>query len=205
MKVSYPIMLNLEGKKAVIVGGGKVAERKIFGLLNTGAEISVISPEVTEEIQRLVTEGKVSWHCRAFSAEDLAETPLVFAATNDMEINQLVKAAAGPHQLITIADDPEGSDFHVPAMVRRGRLNIAVSTGGASPILASRIRSGLEEQFDESYESYLEFLFTVRQRILEEVKDPFVKRKLLTAIVSREFLNSNHREEDFQKLYNELV
>ncbi|MBI0580304.1 NAD(P)-binding protein [Neobacillus cucumis] len=205
MKVSYPIMMNLEGKKAVIVGGGKVAERKIIGLLNTGAEISVISPEATKEIQRLVAEGKVSWHCRVFSAEDLAETSLVFATTNDMEINQMVKAAAGPHQLITIADDPDSSDFHVPAMVRRGRLNIAVSTGGASPTLASRIRLGLEEQFDESYEGYLEFLFTVRQRILEEVKDPSVKRKLLTAIVSQEFLKSNTREEDFQKLYNELV
>ncbi|MDR7001988.1 NAD(P)-binding protein [Neobacillus niacini] len=205
MKVNYPIMLKLEGKKVVVVGGGKVAERKILGLLDTGAEITVISPKVTEKVERLAADDLVLWHCKAFSEEDLSGASLVFAATDDVKINHMVKTAAGPHQFVTIADDPEASDFHVPAMVTRGRLNIAVSTGGASPTLASRIRSELETQFDEGYESYLEFLYIIRQRILAEVKDPALKRKLLSAIVSHDFLNSDNREEEFQKLYNELV
>ncbi|OIK16448.1 siroheme synthase [Bacillus sp. MUM 116] len=205
MKTNYPVMLKLEGKKVVVVGGGKVAERKVLGLLDTGAEITVISPEVTKAVQKLADDGVLLWKCRGFSADDLSGAALVFAATNDTEINQRVITAAGPHQLVTIADDPEASDFHVPATVQRGRLNIAVSTGGASPILASRIRSELEKQFDESYEEYLEFLYTVRQRILHEVTDPFLKRKLLTAIVSQEFLKSDNREEDFRKIYNETV
>ena len=125
---------------------------------------------------------------------------MIFAATNDNELNQAIKRSAGDHQLVTIADDPEGSDFHVPSQIHRGRLTISVSTGGASPTLARKIREQLDHQFDERYEEYLEFLFLARQRILKEVKDPSRKRKLLTEIVNDEFLNSQDREADFLRL-----
>jgi precorrin-2 dehydrogenase/sirohydrochlorin ferrochelatase len=205
MKANYPIMLRLDGKTVAVVGGGKVAERKVTGLLRTGAGVNVISPEVTDELKQLALEGKIDWRQKPFSEGDIKDAFMIFAATNDAELNRLVKNSAAEHQLVTIADDPDGSDFHVPAHVQRGRLCIAVSTGGASPTLARKIRQQLDVQFDDSYESYLEFLFETRKWILNEVDNAFVRIKLLKAIVSQEFLNSENREEDFQRLYEELM
>jgi precorrin-2 dehydrogenase / sirohydrochlorin ferrochelatase len=193
-------MLKLEGKKVVVVGGGKVAERKVSNLLGTGARIVVISPDATDELRRLATSGNLEWQKRSFSEGDVKGAFLIFAASNDYDLNQAIKKSANDQQLVTIADDPEGSDFHVPSHIQRGRLSISVSTGGASPTLASKIREQLESQFDERYEEYVEFLYLARQRILKEVKDVAVKRKLLTAIVSPEFLNSEDREADFSRL-----
>lgn len=200
MNSNYPIMVRLEGKKVVVVGGGKVAARKVSGLLDSGAHIIVISPDATGELRDLATGGIIEWHEKQFSKQDIEGAFLIFAATNDSELNQSIKAAASDHQLVTIADDPEGSDFHVPSHIQRGRLSIAVSTGGASPTLARKIREQLELQFDDRFEEYLEFLFSARQRILREVKDPARKRKVLTAIVSEEFINSQNREADFSRL-----
>lgn len=200
MEKNYPIMLQMAGKKVVVVGGGKVAERKVSGLLGTGALITVISPDATETIHRLALNGDIVWQERFFTKDDLLDAFMIFAATNHAEINQFVKNASGSNQLFSIADDPDGSDFHVPANFKRGRLSISVSTSGASPILARQICARLEEQFDEAYECYLEFLYTARQRILREVKDPALKRSLLTAIVGEDFLNSENREEKFRQL-----
>lgn len=200
MNSNYPIMLKLEGKKVVVVGGGKVAERKVTGLLGTGSQITVISPNTTEELKRLARCGRIEWLEKSFSKEDMDGAYLIFAATNNNELNQYIKMAASDQQLVTIADDPEGSDFHVPSHIQRGRLSIAVSTGGASPTLARKIREQLEHQFDEGFGEYLEFLFSARQQILKEVKDASRKRKILSAIASREFLNSQDREADFLRL-----
>lgn len=204
MSSFYPIMLRLDGKKVVVVGGGKVAERKVRGLLEAEADLTVISPEMTASLQTLADEGKIVWLPRSFSKEDIQEAFMIFAATNNRHLNQLVKDSAAPHQLVTVADDPDHSNFHVPSRLQRGRLSIAVSTGGASPTLARKIREQLEHQFDKSYEAYLEFLFLKRQWILMEVEDASLKRKLLSAIAEPNFLSSRDWEEEFQKLYNEL-
>ncbi|NRD77702.1 siroheme synthase [Bacillus sp. BRMEA1] len=205
MNPYYPIMLRLEGKKALVVGGGKVAERKVTGLLEAGAIITVISPDVTEGLRLLANEGKVIWQPKEFSPSDVKDALLIFAATSDKRANRLVKASAQPHQLVTMADGLDTSDFHVPSKLKRGQLIIAVSTGGASPTLARRIRAMLEEQFDPSYEDYLEFLFSKRLWILKNVEEASLKRKLLTAIASKVFLTSCKREEDFMKIYNDLI
>ncbi|EKN71547.1 siroheme synthase [Neobacillus bataviensis LMG 21833] len=205
MSSNYPIMLRLEGKKVVVIGGGKVAERKVSGLLVSGAKVVVISPEATEELQRLSKSGKMEWMQQSFCVDDLKGAFMVFAATNDKTVNQLIKDSTEPHQLVMMVDDPDGSDFHLPSVVQRGHLSIAVSTGGASPTLAKKIRAQLELGFDEKYEDYLEFLFEKRKWIISEVADPALKRKLLTAIVSDEFLHSHDRERDFQLLYKELI
>jgi precorrin-2 dehydrogenase / sirohydrochlorin ferrochelatase len=205
MESYYPIMLKLAGKKVVVVGGGRVAKRKISSLIATKANITVVAPKISMEIQQLVESGKIDWLAKSFSIEDIEGAFLVFAATNEKDLNRKIKDAAEVCTLVTIADDPAGSDFHVPAKVQRGRLTVAVSTGGASPTLARKIRSQLEQEFDERYEDYLNFLFAARQQILEEVEDPSLKSKLLNQIVSPEFLNSNNRLADFQALYTKLI
>jgi precorrin-2 dehydrogenase / sirohydrochlorin ferrochelatase len=197
-------MVRLQGKKVVVIGGGRVAERKVAGLLGTGSLITVISPQATDELKGQASGGLIKWLEKSFSKEDIEDAFLIFAATNDKGLNQSIKMAASDHQLVTIADDPDGSDFHVPSHIQRGRLSIAVSTGGASPTLARKIREQLEHQFDESYEEYLEFLYSARQRILKEVKDPSRKGKILTAIVSEEFLKNPNREADFSRLLQNI-
>lgn len=204
MNQLYPLMLKLDGKKIVIVGGGKVAERKAAGLLATGAKIIVISPEITENLSEHAVNGTIAWQQKFFSEEDIVDAFMIFAATNNQEINQSVKLAARDHQLVTIVDDPDGSDFHVPASLHRGDLTIAVSTGGASPTLASQIREQLGRQFGESYQEFIEFLSAKREWILREVTDPHVKKQLLAAIARPEFLDSEHREEDFHRLYEQM-
>ncbi|MBV7506238.1 NAD(P)-binding protein [Bacillus sp. sid0103] len=204
MNAGYPVMLRLEGKRVVVIGGGNVAERKVTGLLDTGAEIVVVSPEATEEIQRLSRDGRITWKQKSFTDSDIADAFLIFAATNNREINQSIRKSVNAHQLVTIADDPDGSTFHVPAHVQRGHLSIAISTGGASPTLARKIREQLEQQFDDSYEAYLNFLSSKRKWILKEVANASLKRKLLKSIVSPEFLTSDHRERDFMHLYESL-
>jgi precorrin-2 dehydrogenase / sirohydrochlorin ferrochelatase len=196
-------MLRLEGKKVVVIGGGRVAERKVAGLLGTGSLITVISPQATDKLKGLAGSGLIEWLERSFSKEDIEGAFLIFAATNDNVLNQSIKMAASEQQLVNIADDPEGSNFHVPSHIQRGRLSIAVSTGGASPTLARKIREQLEHQFDDQFEEYLEFLFSARQRILKEVKDPSRKGKILTAIVSEEFMKSPDREAALSRLLQE--
>lgn len=205
MESYYPIMLSLAGKKVVIVGGGKVAERKVLGLLGSMANILVVAPDVSPEINRLAKTGKVTWLVKRFSKEDLEGAFMIFAATNDKGLNQAIKNAAVFCPLVTIADDPKGSNFQVPAKVQRGRLTIAVSTGGASPILARKIRAQLEQAFDEKYQDYLEFLFAARQQIIQKVKDSKIKSELLNLITSQEFIHSENRQADFQDLLRKTI
>ncbi|WP_423408613.1 bifunctional precorrin-2 dehydrogenase/sirohydrochlorin ferrochelatase [Heyndrickxia sp. MSNUG] len=199
----YAINLELRGRKAVVVGGGKVAERKAAGLLEEGADVTVVSPTLTYGLLKLAEAGRLSWLKKTFSPEDLKEAFLIFAATDSREVNFAVKVSATPSQLVNIADDPALSDFQVPSMVKRGKLSIAVSTSGASPILAKKIRSQLEETFDERYEAYMEFLFSCRKAILAEVKDETKKKQLLAVITEGSFLSDKERKERFAKMLKE--
>ncbi|MDP4164826.1 MAG: NAD(P)-dependent oxidoreductase [Bacillota bacterium] len=201
---SYPVMLHLNGKKVVVVGGGKIAERKVIGLLESHAEVWVISPEVTGRLSDLALEGRIHWQQKTFSSDDTEGAFMVFAATNNKDVNLAVKAAVGEDRLVLIVDDPQQSTFHVPAVLQRSRLCIAVSTNGASPTLSKNIRDQLADEFDEGYESYLDFLFAARELILEEVQDPFLKNKLLKSLVSDHFLKSHNREKELAIMLDQI-
>lgn len=202
--MGYPIMLNVANQHVVVIGGGKVAERKIHGLLEAKAKITVVAPEVTAGIQQLAAAGALVWRQKTFSPDDLDEAWVVIAATNDRDVNKAVAKAAKPYQLINIADDPERSNFHVPAVVRRGRLTIAVSTGGASPTVAQQIRRRLEEMYDEEYERYVDFLYECRQWILQNVDDEQKRKKLFKTIAEESFRKKGDWKENLQYLLKEI-
>jgi precorrin-2 dehydrogenase / sirohydrochlorin ferrochelatase len=204
MKNYYPIMLDLTEKKVVVIGGGKVAERKVKGLREANAQITVIAPTVTPFLEQLSEQDAIQWIKKTFSPEDLQDGFLIIAATDKREVNQKVQKAAQPHQLVNVVDAPEQSDFHVPAVVRRGRLNIAVSTGGASPILTKKICSEISNMYDEDYEQYIDFLYECRQYILQNVSDYEQKQQLLRAITDESFRKSGNWEEQFSELLNRL-
>ncbi|HZG70629.1 MAG TPA: NAD(P)-binding protein [Chondromyces sp.] len=200
----YPIMLDLTGKHILVVGGGKVAERRIKGLLETKATITVISPKVTGLIKELSAEGRIQWKKKRFETADLSGAFYIISATNDKEVSETIKQAAPPHQLLNLADNPEESNVALPSVIRRGRLILTVSTSGASPKLAKQISRQLAQTFDESYEPYLDFLFKWRERIKKEIRDSQVKEKLLSRLLEEDLFNHPEREKIFSTLFHQL-
>jgi precorrin-2 dehydrogenase/sirohydrochlorin ferrochelatase len=201
----YPIQLNLKGKQAIIIGGGKVAQRKLAGLLDTGVQITVVSPEITDKIQEYCRSGKVIWKQKSFTGDDLEKMFLVIAATNDPETNKAVKRFVSTHQLLLMVDDPEESDFILPSVMNRGRLTLTVSTSGASPILTKKIKQDLSRQYGPEYQEYVDFLYQCRKWILDKVKDDKTKQQLLTKITEPSFLTNKSRKEAFMKLVHQLI
>jgi len=166
----YPLALKIEGRRCVVVGGGAVAERKAASLLECGADVVVVAPEATAELQRWADAGRLRYLARRFEPADVAGALVVIAATNDPAVNTAV-AEAGQHSgaLVNVVDVPELCDFYVPASVNRGELQVAVSTGGASPMLAKRLRKELERRFGPEYETYLELLARLRSELKAQV------------------------------------
>jgi precorrin-2 dehydrogenase / sirohydrochlorin ferrochelatase len=177
--VLYPIFLNLDGKRCVVVGGGAVANRKARKLLQARAEVVAISPEVKPELESVATEV----HRRPYREGDLEGASLVFAATNRREVNAAVtREARGRGIPVNVADEPSEGDFALPSVLRRGQLQVAVSTGGASPTLARRVRNELESAFDSEWAGVVEALGRARrngrraEEELEEVVEECLSR-----------------------------
>lgn len=186
----YSVMLNIENKRAVVVGGGNVAYRKIIGLLAEGAIILVISPDVTKEIETLIRQKRVQWTARKFEATDVFGAFIVIAATNCRDVNAHIASCCQSYQLVNIVDDSARSTFHVPAKVQRGELVITVSTGGASPLLAKKIRNDIAVQYPEDYADYIVFLAEARKQILARSLAPQQRKELLAQSQHDEYYHS---------------
>ena len=183
-KSLYTININLSNKNCLVVGAGNVSERKIKGLLETEANITIVSPEFTEGILALKDYPKLKIATREFRENDLDNIFLAIAATNNKSLNSKIAALCNEKGiLVNVVDDPENSSFFVPSIVRRGDLSIAISTGGKSPALASKIGRELSNQFDEKYEKYIDILGEIRDLVKIEVKDPLKRRELLTQVL----------------------
>jgi precorrin-2 dehydrogenase/sirohydrochlorin ferrochelatase len=162
----YPLVLRLAGRHCVVVGGGAVATRKVQGLLASGATITVIAPDLSTELEDLVTAGRLRAERRPFEPAHLDGAVLAFAATNSREVNRAVAEAARVRGvLVNIADDPAHCDFTVPALVRRGEIALAVSTGGRSPAFARFLREQLEGWLTDSRCELLELLAELRREL----------------------------------------
>lgn len=164
MERLYPLMVDLSGRAAVVIGGGRVATRKVNHLLEAGARVTVVAPELTATLTSAVEAGRIGWKPQRFSPDVLGDAWVVVAATDDARVNAQVAQAAGEGRLVNVVDRPELGNCHFPAYLRRGRLTLAVSTGGASPQLAKQIRAGWEREFDESWAERLEALYRERRK-----------------------------------------
>lgn len=190
MTLYLPIMLNCEGQQVVVIGGGDVAERKVSGLLEAGAVVKVISPSLTDTLVAQAKKGLMTWHDRPYAPGDLRGAFLVYAATNNRTINEKVAQESkrlGIH--VNVASHAEAGDFITPGVVRRGRLTVAVSTSGAGPLAAAKIKSVLEEALDAAYEPYLDFVHTMRTRIKEKESSAEVRGRLLRKLGALDVLN----------------
>lgn len=173
-----PINVDIREKKCLVVGGGNVAERKIHSLLQAGACLRVVSPEVTKTIQSWANQKKLDLKKALFKEADVAaDTFLVIGATDDPKLQKKIAwLCLEQNRLVNIVDQPKLCNFTLPAVVKRGKLNIAISTDGASPALSRRLRQQLEKQFGEEYAVLLDWLGNARKKkadksVFEKVLD----------------------------------
>ncbi|MGW8161067.1 MAG: precorrin-2 dehydrogenase/sirohydrochlorin ferrochelatase family protein [Desulfobulbales bacterium] len=180
----YPICLDLEGRNCVVVGGGKVAERKVQGLLDCSAVVSVISPDLTDELLRLHNDNVIHWVARRYRKGDLERAFLVIAATDDVATQEEVfEEAVAANLLLNVADVPQRCNFILPATVRRGDLAIAISTAGKSPALARKLRMELEKRFGVEYRVLVDILGVLRPAILASGLPQSDKEKLFKQLL----------------------
>jgi len=183
----FPMFLKLEGRRCLVVGAGKIGESKIASLIETGARIHVVALEATATVQGWSDQGKVSLELRAFWPEDLNDAFLAVVATNSRSLNERVYQEAQRRKVLcNVVDVPDLCDFFYPAVVRRGDLQIAVSTAGQSPSLAQKIRQDLEKQFGPGYAEWVAELGETRRLILASDLDREHKLALLHSLASRE-------------------
>jgi precorrin-2 dehydrogenase/sirohydrochlorin ferrochelatase len=196
MSSLFPMFVKLEGRRCLVVGAGKVGEPKIGGLLDTGACVHVIAREASEAVQEWAKAGKITLELRAFAAGDLEGTFLAVVATASRALNGFIyREAQRRGVLCNVVDDPEYCDFYYPAVVRRGDLQIAISTSGQSPSLAQKLRQQLERQFGPGYAGWVAELGETRKLVLASDLDPQRKRELLLSLASREALKAALAEE----------
>lgn len=182
--MGYPIVVNLTGKRLVVVGGGVVAERRIKGLIGQAASIDVVSPIVSEDIRRLADAGDVHLIQRTYRPMDLAGAFLAIAATDDEEVNTAVAGeASARNMLVCRADLAEGGNYITPAVVDRGDLLISIATNGASPTLAAVIKDRIEQEFGPEWRVWSR-LFARLRDVIQSIPSPSDRRAAVSSILS---------------------
>lgn len=183
----FPMFLKLTGRHCLVVGAGTIGESKIASLLEANAKVRVVAPEGTPQVQSWAETKKLDWLRRAWEPADLDGMFLVIAATSSTEVHeQIFEKATRRGVLCNTVDVPVLCDFYYPAVVRRGALQIAISTAGQSPALAQRLRKELEAQFGAEYEAWLEQLGQEREELFAEPRDPEERKRLLHDLASAE-------------------
>lgn len=182
----YPVFLNMNGGKAVVIGGGKVAERKILALLRNSADVTVISPQITTKIEQEKHKGRVKHIKRQYRKGDLKQAFLVIAATDSLVINRQVSKDAPC--LVNVVDTPDLCNFIVPSTVKRGPLSIAVSTGGISPALSRSVRRELERMYGPAFSEYLKSLKTIRAEAKNRITDQRERSEFLKSVASEKMI-----------------
>src|SRR5215470_6292960 len=169
----FPLIVELSGRPCVVIGGGAVAERKVEGLLDAGAAVTVVSPTVTVALAALARTGRIAHVRRRYRRGDLAASELAFVATGDRDVAAAV-AREGRRRGVWVnaADDPAHCDFFLPSVIRRGRLLVAVATAGASPALARAVREDIERRLVPEYATLTDTVAAVRQELRAQGRSP---------------------------------
>ncbi|HDZ62890.1 MAG TPA: bifunctional precorrin-2 dehydrogenase/sirohydrochlorin ferrochelatase [Nitrospirae bacterium] len=188
----YPIFLNLKAKKAVVVGGGIVAERKAITLVKAGASVHIISPRVTKALRGLIKKGVLTHIKRNYKKGDLKNAFIVIAGTSSPDTNTKISQDAG--HLINVIDTPSEGNFIAPSLVRRGPLTIAISTEGCSPAASMTIRKELEKLYGKEFTRYLRLLEQVRTKAMKEIKDAKKREKFLKGLASKKIFNNLRKQ-----------
>lgn len=194
----YPVMLDVRGRPAIVVGGDRIAAEKAAALVASGALVSMLSPEFGPEVLALAEESKVRLRAKTYEPGDLAEAFVVVAATTDPQLIEAIwQETQRRGQPVNIVDVPRYCSFILPSVLRRGKLTVAVSTEGASPSLAKRIRQQLEESLPPAYEDYIDLAAQARgylrqQGVAYETRDEFFRDFMASSVLDA--LSAGERE-----------
>ena len=189
----FPIFLKLTGRPCIVIGGGNLAESKIESLLTANARVSVIASQANSRITSLAEAGEITLHIREYARGDLAGQFLAVAATDKPAVNRAVFAEAeASGVLINAVDDPPFCDFYFPSVVRRGDLQIAISTAGASPALAQRLRKEINELLPLDTGDWLTELGNLRREVLQLEPLNATRNELLHQLASRDVCSYDH-------------
>lgn len=203
----YPVNLDIQNRKCLVVGGGSVSTRKVMMLLECGAIITVVSPDVSDELLELAEKKVIEWKKSHYEASDINGIFLVIGATDNEELNwQINKDAERQYKLCNIADRPEACNFILPSIVNRGNLVIAISTSGKSPAFAKKMRQDLEKQFGEEYDEFLQLMGAIRKKALSEKHEPEAHKHLFEQLINRGLVDmvKTHDEERINSLLLEI-
>ncbi|HSB01630.1 MAG TPA: bifunctional precorrin-2 dehydrogenase/sirohydrochlorin ferrochelatase [Anaerolineales bacterium] len=190
MTAYYPIYVQLSDRPCVVVGGGRIAEDKVKGLLAAEARVTVISPDLTPHLQELAERNEITYLARRYQPGDLTGAFVVICATDRAEINHQVWQEASAHnQLVNVVDDTPHCNFIAPAILRNGDLTIAISTGGKAPALAVRLKERLQREMGPEYERFLELAGQLRESLAQHVPSFETRKALWYELVDSDALN----------------
>jgi precorrin-2 dehydrogenase/sirohydrochlorin ferrochelatase len=179
MTTYYPVYLQLHEQPCTVIGGGKIAEGKVDGLLAGDARVKIISPELTPHLHDLVAQNKIEYIAREYQHGDLSGAFMVICATDKAEINRQVwEEGSTNRQLVNVVDDTPRCNFIAPAILRKGELTIAISTAGRAPAIAVRLKERLDREIGPEYERFLDLAAQLREPIAKHIPD-FETRKAL--------------------------
>jgi precorrin-2 dehydrogenase/sirohydrochlorin ferrochelatase len=196
----FPMFLKLEGRRVLVAGAGRIGEEKISGLLRSGGKVRVVAPQATRRVREWARAGKIIWEAREFRPADLEGAFLVVAATSSPELHEKIYGEARRRGVLcNIVDDPAHCDFYYPSVVRRGALQIAISTSGQSPALAQRLRKELESAFGAEYGEWIQKLGEERKRLMMVKISSEQRRKLLHRLASERGLEEFLREREGER------
>jgi len=186
----YPIYLQLNQQPCIVIGGGKIAEGKVDGLLAADATVKIISPELTPHLHELVEQNKIEYVAREYQHGDLTGAFMVICATDKAEINhQVWQEGSANHQMVNVVDDTPRCNFIAAAILRKGDLSIAISTGGKAPALAVRLKERLEREIGPENERFLELAGKLRAPLAHHIPDFETRKKLWYEIVDSNVLD----------------
>ena len=201
----YPVNLDIRHRSCLVVGGGAVGTRKVKTLLDCGAAVTVVSPEVTNPLSVLAGENRISLKQRPYQASDLDGVFLVIGATDNKALNHAIHDDARKQgKLCNIADQPDLCNFILPSIIERGDLIIAISTSGKSPAFARRLRKQLEAQFGPEYAGFLKLMGAVRNILLERTRAPEAHRRVFESLIDQGLLECI-RDDDKARIDTMLI
>ena len=190
MNTYYPVYIQLREQPCVVIGGGKIAEGKVEGLLAAQAHVTVIAPDLTPRLHELVEEKEIIYLARVYRPGDLTGAFLVICATDQAEINhQVWQEATANRQLVNVVDDTLRCNFIAPSILRKGDLTIAISTSGKAPALAVRLKERLQRELGPEYERFLELAGELREPLAKHVPDFETRKAIWYEIVDSEILD----------------
>ena len=197
MNTYYPVHIQLRKQPCVVIGGGKIAEGKVEGLLAVQAKVTIIAPELTSHLYSLAEQKQITYISRKYQSGDLTGAFLVICATDQAEVNhQVWQEASANHQLVNVVDDTPRCNFIAPSILRKGDLTIAISTSGIAPALAVRLKEKLQRELGPEYERFLELASELREPLAQHVPDFETRKALWYELVDSEILDALARGDE---------